>query len=317
MPRIGVTFDDVARAATKLLSTGDSPSVFKVREILGTGSNSTIAEHLKQWRQQRSEQRTVPLPDGIPKELVPPLETLWHIANEHADKRFIAYREQSEQKIEQLTTERDTWFAQHQQLESTLTEIKKQLEDAEVRNESHLQKNEAKEALNRELQTEKKNLTLEIKSLQQRLAEIQDNHAAREAALLDQHQQNQTQWQTVLDELRQALDQNHERAEATEARWLRVVDQARDESKRLRKQQVAEIKAKDAAYQKLQTQLQKTQDGLLSVQAELAKSQSRTEMHQNHCHSLEKEILRLKEESSALRKQGAKTKKQNNQTVTE
>lgn len=248
---------------------------------------------------------------------MPPLETLWHIANEQADKRFIAYREQSEQKIEQLTTERDTWFAQHQQLESTLAEIKQQLEDAETRNESHLQQNEAKEALIRELQTEKQTLALEINNLQQRLAESQDNQAARESALLDQHKQNQAQWQTTLDELKQALDQNHERAEATEARWLRVVDQARDESKNLKKQHVAEIKAKDAVHQKLQTQLQKTQSDLLSTQAELAKSQSRTEIYQKHISSLENEILRLKEESKALRKHGIKPRKQNRQIVTE
>lgn len=317
MPRIGVTFDDVAQAATKLLSTGDSPSVFKVREILGTGSNSTIAEHLKQWRQQRSEQRTVPLPDGIPKELLPPLETFWHIANEQADKRFIAYREQSEQKIEQLTTERDTWFAQHQQLESTLTDIKQQLEDAERRNESHLQQNEANESLIKELQAEKQTLALEINNLHQRLVESQDNQAAREEALLDQHKQNQTQWQTTLDELKQALDKNHERAEATEARWLRVVDQARDESKNIRKQHATEIKEKDAAYQKLQSQLQKTQEDLLSTQTQLAKSQSRTEIHENHSRSLEDEILRLKEENKALRKQVTKPRKQSRQAVTE
>lgn len=317
MPRIGVTFDDVAQAATKLLSTGDSPSVFKVREILGTGSNSTIAEHLKQWRQQRSEQRTVPLPDGIPKELLPPLETLWHIANEQADKRFIAYREQSEQKIEQLTTERDTWFAQHQQLESSLTEIKQRLEDAEARNESYLQQNEAKETQIKELQTEKQALTIEVSNSQQRLVESQENHAARETALLGQHEQNQAQWQTTLDELKQALDQNHERAEATEARWLRVVDQARDESKTLRKLHANEIKAKDTAYLKLQTQLQKTQDDLLSIQTEYAKSQSSTEIHQNHSRSLENEILRLKEENMDLRKQGAKPKNKSRQVVTE
>ena len=290
MPRIGVTFDDVAQAATKLLSTGDSPSVLKVREVLGTGSNSTIAEHLKQWRQQKGEQRTIALPDGIPKELLPPLETLWHIANEQADQRYITYREQSELKIEQLTTERDTWLVQYQQLESSITEIKQRLEDAEKRNLSHVQENEASEALIKELQTDKHTLAREINTLEQRLAESQDNLEAREISLIEQHKQNQAQWQTTLDELKQALDQNHERAEATEARWLRVVDLARDEGKNLMRQHTSEIKAKELAYQNLQTQLQKTQGDFLAAQTELAKSLSRTEMHQSQNRSLEDEI---------------------------
>jgi hypothetical protein len=130
MPRIGVTFDDVAQAATKLLSIGESPSVLKIREILGTGSNSTIAEHLKVWRQQKSEQRTVALPEGIPKALLPPLETLWHIANEQADSRFAFYREQTDRKMEQLITERDTWYAQHRQTETIAADLQQQLSNA-------------------------------------------------------------------------------------------------------------------------------------------------------------------------------------------
>ena len=52
MPRAGLTYDDVTRAAEELVTLGSpSPTVKQLRERLGgTGSNSTIGEHLRTWR---------------------------------------------------------------------------------------------------------------------------------------------------------------------------------------------------------------------------------------------------------------------------
>lgn len=49
MARPGVEYEQIERVARKLLSQGQHPSVQKVRNELGTGSNSTIAKHLKTW----------------------------------------------------------------------------------------------------------------------------------------------------------------------------------------------------------------------------------------------------------------------------
>jgi chromosome segregation ATPase len=306
MPRIGVTFDDVAQAATKLLSIGESPSVLKIREILGTGSNSTIAEHLKLWRQQKSEQRTVALPEGIPKELLPPLETLWHIANEQADNRFASYREQTERKLEQLTTERDTWFAQHQQTEAMANDLQQQLQNAEQRIEDYIQQQKDRQAEITALETDKQSLASDCSNLEQRLSQNQKDYAAREASLQEQHTQNQTQWRTTLNELKLALDQNHARAEATEARWLRVVDQARDEAKALKKQHTKMLEEKDAAHQRLQKQLQQVEADLLSAHSELAKAQSISTLQRKHIDSQDVELKRVREELQYLQQQARK-----------
>lgn len=306
MPRIGVTFDDVAQAATKLLSIGESPSVLKIREILGTGSNSTIAEHLKVWRQQKSEQRTVALPEGIPKALLPPLETLWHIANEQADSRFAFYREQTDGKMEQLITERDTWYAQHRQTETIAADLQQQLSNAEQRIENYIQQQKDRQAQIQALETDKQSLASECSNLEQQLFQSQKDHDAREASLRDQYTQNQTQWQTTLNELKLALDQNHERAEATEVRWLRVVDQARDEIKALKKQHAKTLDEKDAAYQRLQKQLQRAASDLLSAHSELAKAQSISTLQQKHIDSQDAELKRIREEMQYLRQQARK-----------
>ena len=49
MARIGVTFDDIAQAADLIETQGEKPTVDRVREVLGTGSKSTIAPLLKRW----------------------------------------------------------------------------------------------------------------------------------------------------------------------------------------------------------------------------------------------------------------------------
>ncbi len=55
MSRAGVTLLDVEQAVLKLQGRGKNPSVDAVREVLGTGSKSTIAQHLRDWKAQQSE----------------------------------------------------------------------------------------------------------------------------------------------------------------------------------------------------------------------------------------------------------------------
>ena len=51
MSRLGIDYTKVKMAAINLLSQGIAPSVQKIREVLGTGSNTTIASHLTTWRE--------------------------------------------------------------------------------------------------------------------------------------------------------------------------------------------------------------------------------------------------------------------------
>jgi len=51
--RIGIIYQDVATAAQQLQGLSKNPTVDNVRSILGTGSKSTIARHLKEWKSQQ------------------------------------------------------------------------------------------------------------------------------------------------------------------------------------------------------------------------------------------------------------------------
>lgn len=53
MGRSGISYLDVAQAAHELQEKGLNPTVDRVREVLGTGSKSTIVPHLKHWKSQQ------------------------------------------------------------------------------------------------------------------------------------------------------------------------------------------------------------------------------------------------------------------------
>jgi hypothetical protein len=48
MAKLGVDYETIKQAAVKLLSQRLAPSVQKIREVLGTGSNTTIPERHRQ-----------------------------------------------------------------------------------------------------------------------------------------------------------------------------------------------------------------------------------------------------------------------------
>ncbi|MHB1948865.1 MAG: DNA-binding protein [Gammaproteobacteria bacterium] len=50
MTRLGITFKDVETTAEEILATGENPTIERIRRALGTGSNSTIAKYLQDWR---------------------------------------------------------------------------------------------------------------------------------------------------------------------------------------------------------------------------------------------------------------------------
>lgn len=53
MPRIGISFDQVAAIADKMVAENINPTIKNVTERLGTGSGNTIHKHLTMWKEAR------------------------------------------------------------------------------------------------------------------------------------------------------------------------------------------------------------------------------------------------------------------------
>ena len=68
MGRLGVTYDAVASAASKIEQQGFNPTVDRIREILKTGSKNTLLNHLRKWRSLKGGE--VISPSLLPPELL-------------------------------------------------------------------------------------------------------------------------------------------------------------------------------------------------------------------------------------------------------
>lgn len=72
MARGGVTFTEVDEAARYLQGMGRHPTVDAIREKLGTGSRTTLAEHLKRWKSLQTDQQ-----GHLPQPLLALVTGLW------------------------------------------------------------------------------------------------------------------------------------------------------------------------------------------------------------------------------------------------
>lgn len=89
----GITFDEVTAAATQLQQDGKLVTIDSVREILGTGSPTTIQKHLIEWRASQPKPAAVTkaeLPDSL-------LEALTDWAQQFAQEAGAGAREAVEQ----------------------------------------------------------------------------------------------------------------------------------------------------------------------------------------------------------------------------
>ena len=93
MTRPGLNYETVKRTSLTLLSQGIAPSVQKIREVLGTGSNTTIAEHLKNWRDEYAKKTIHQLPANMPQELISVFEVLWQTAMEQAQNQLVEHKQ--------------------------------------------------------------------------------------------------------------------------------------------------------------------------------------------------------------------------------
>ena len=101
MARPGVTYFEVAQAASQLHTDNQAPTIDRVRQKLGCGSNSTIAAHLKQWKAEH-----MPYATEVPRSTVPPLllaqvQSLWQSLQETATAQWDEARERYQHQLEQ------------------------------------------------------------------------------------------------------------------------------------------------------------------------------------------------------------------------
>lgn len=249
MARSGVRYEDVQQAIDQLVSRHETPSVQKIREVLGTGSFTTISEHLREWRAKREANRDLPAPRDMPESLQVLASALWEQAQKDAGEALSHYREEANQRVEAAHTEtraarREAEDAQQREsaLASHLATTEQRLEErsAELaRSQSAHQAQQEREAEHSARLEKREEQLAQLQTQKERQAQRhQETLAAQEA----QHQQR--------------LTQEEQRHESVEARLMTLLDEARQERQSAEKTHAARERQLETRLETLQQQLQ-------------------------------------------------------------
>jgi len=99
MARSGITYLDVATTAEKLKNKGIIPTIDRIREVLGTGSKTTLAHHLKRWKSITPEENEY---QTIPSELIQSVKNLNEQIQARAQQQMEEQKQRSQKEVEQL-----------------------------------------------------------------------------------------------------------------------------------------------------------------------------------------------------------------------
>ncbi len=224
MSRPGITYHDVANAAQQLAAQGKNPTIDGVRSLTGTGSSTTIAQHLKEWKYKQDHTRLLCLKENLPEEIVLTMKGLWERVVNQAEEKVAAIKQDFEQSIADLNDQSTKlqesnmhWQQEFQQMKKERDEViheklasEQLLVNAKIEIATLTEKLVALEQQSQEKQTR-------IGELHQQNQQIQDNLEHYRAASLEQrmadkqrYEQQQNQLEKTIQQIKQELTQAHQ-----------------------------------------------------------------------------------------------------------
>lgn len=287
MARSGIRYEDVKDAAETLLSRGLSPTIQRVREVLGTGSNTTISEHLKHWQQRLAEAPLAILPPAVPEVVMAALEAFWKTAVQQAESAFDEQRAMARQTVAAAETIRDQAIAEAQQAHADAAEARHQWETVQIT---------ARQLADRLLVEQERRTLAEaaIAAAEQRvqaaLATVVQIRAETEARVMQLDtalQQLRTDMAQQRREAQARLAEERQRGEANEARLMQQMDRNRQE-------QLAERQTFMAERQDWKNREHAAQEQRAALRQENVKLQTTLATAEGHRNALMSEIEQLR-----------------------
>lgn len=193
MGRIGITFQEVKKAIAQLQGKQKNPTVDSIREILGTGSKSTIARFLREWRAQHGVHSDDEA--RLPSDLLAIVQGLWKTLCDKADRQIEEYRQGADSKVADMQQH----LIQSKQLETTLRQSVHTLEE-----QLHGQKEETQQLQTRLIAEEQDKIRMaeRVAALEARRDENQAENQ-RLHQLLKHVQENLEHYQASTQKLRE------------------------------------------------------------------------------------------------------------------
>jgi chromosome segregation ATPase len=284
MARSGIRYEDVKDAAETLLGRGLNPTIQRVRELLGTGSNTTISDHLKSWQQQLADAPKLVLPPAVPETVMTALDAFWKIAVQQAEAAFEKQRTVARQAVIAAEQIRDAALTAQQQAQAEAAEINRQLEAAQTISrdlaDRLLVEQERRAAAETAIQAAEQRVQAAIDAIAQIRAETAARIAQFEAAI----QQTRADMAYQAAEAQHRFEAERQRGEAGETRLMQLLDGVRTEQTSERQAFATERldwKLRETGWQ---TRLETQQREQTDLRAALAATEER---QQNFAHEIE------------------------------
>jgi chromosome segregation ATPase len=225
MARPGVTYNDVTKAALELTGQGKLPTIDNIRQILGTGSSSTIAPHLRTWKAKQGETQLIASKEKLPEDFVALMKGLWERVLQEAQTQISMIEQHADKNLSELK----------QQIENLVQENKYLQQQCNLSSQKEQQLANDKLALEQAItqcQNELIALQAESKTFQQRLVDKQDR--IDEVQRLNQQTQNNLEhYRESAREQRLKEQQQHEQQikyfEQSTRQYLRENNQLREQ----------------------------------------------------------------------------------------
>ncbi len=132
MGRIGISYQDVAAAIPKIQAQSKSPTVDNIRVVLGTGSKSTIARLLREWKQQQGLANG---DDGsLPSELLIMVKELWLRLQTKADNAIDSHQQECDETLHEMRQQLNLYKAKDTEWQSRLQSLEEKLHQQNVEN---------------------------------------------------------------------------------------------------------------------------------------------------------------------------------------
>lgn len=182
---MAITREQILETASSLQAQGIKPTQTNVREALGGGSFTTIAEALREWRQeqdQTAQLQQVVIPSDITDRTNILIAQVWETAQALANDRLIKEREALEHKEALINAEIDESNKIIETLENEQAELTAQLDTLNNDNSLLITKNNELENLNNSLNTQ---LTAEKDRADQLQAKLDEQNAKIERLTAD------------------------------------------------------------------------------------------------------------------------------------
>ncbi|MBY0545493.1 MAG: DNA-binding protein [Gammaproteobacteria bacterium] len=246
MSRTGIGYQEVALAAEKLVQQGASPTIERIRVLLGTGSYSTVSKYLTEWKTQHLKQRidghqSVGLPSDSINQAV---ASVWEQLQRDNAAKIEEIEATANDKIQLAQAEKEHALNELHRVMQDDQDLRVLLKNTRAQNAA-LEKQQI--ALNQTLAVAESKLDLVEKAKKK----FDDYANTTLASIEEKHQQALAQYETHLSETKQF--------------YLNELSQMKEIAENQRHEHIVEIDHLKSANQKLQAQLADKDKSLIEI----------------------------------------------------